>query len=174
MEEKINRFANLFFTILVVNALVYICDEALPAHVRLYRVTQNYKTLSFSEELKINKDLDFTLLLEDTLADDKELSVLLVEVDEATCKMAKPGDYCWVYLTPIFKHVRFCLHENSKVLRSESALNYRYPWSITHFMMPLLIMSMSIVGYKNQNFEVKFPMFLFATVFAVVQKWFLR
>lgn len=67
MEAKITRFVNLFYVLLVLNATFYILDEVLPPQMGVYTVINNHKQVSFTEELKMNKDLEFTLLVEDSL-----------------------------------------------------------------------------------------------------------
>ncbi len=174
MEVKINRFVDLFLSFLIIISLVHIFDEVLPAKVSFYQIAENHKSLSFTEELKINKDLSFSLLVEDTSSLDEDLKVLLVEVDEGTYLRAKVGERAFVYFTPIYKKIRFCIDESHPVLKGKNPLNFRFPLDIIHFIMPILILIMSLIGYKIPHFEFKFPLFLFASVFAIVLQWFLR
>jgi hypothetical protein len=84
METKITRFVDLFLIFLILNSAVYLFDEVLPPVVKIYTITNNHKQVSFTEELKINKDLAYALLVEDSLNVTESDRVLLVEVDEAT------------------------------------------------------------------------------------------
>ncbi len=174
METKIIRFVNLFFIFLILNAFIYIFDEVLPPLVRIYTITNNHKQLSFSEEFKINKDLGYTLLVEDSTNKNSGEQVLLVEVDEASYFRAAKGDKAFVYVTPIFKHIRFCLDEKHPILKTANPFIYRYPLEIKNIVMPILILILSILGYKSKIFELKFTLFLFNGIFSIVLKWMLR
>lgn len=175
METKITRFVDLFLVLLLTSAAIYVFDEVLPPRVGLYIITNNHKQIGFTEELKINRDLDYTLLVEDTFQNqNNEHKALLVEVDEATYFRAEKGDIAYVYTTPINKHIRFCLDEKHPVLRSNNPFHYQYPLDISNLFMPILIIIMSLLAYKTKIFEVKFATFMFTIIFAIVLKWFLR
>ncbi len=174
METKIIRFVNLFYILLLINVLVYIFDEVLPPLVRVYTITNNHKQLSLSEEFKINKDLQYTLLVEDSTIENSEEKVLLVEVDEATYYRVRKGEHAFVYVTPIYKHIRFCLDAKHPVLNNINPFTYRFPLEIKHVLMPLFILVLCILGYKTKIFEVKFTVFLFTAIFSIVLKWMLR
>ena len=64
--------------------------------------------LDIQEEIKINKQLDFSLVL----IDSQSGQVIQVEVDEATYYRVAPGQSAYVYLTPIYKNARFALESN--------------------------------------------------------------
>jgi len=174
METKITRFVNLFLIFLILNSVVYLFDEILPPVVKIYTITNNHKQVSFTEELKINKDLAYALLVEDSLNVDKDDRVLLVEVDEPTYYRAEKGDLAYLYFTPLYGHVRFCLDEKHPVLLNQNPYNFQYPLEIKHILMPLFIIVLAILGYKINLFEAKFAIFLFTSIFAVVLKWLFR
>jgi hypothetical protein len=100
--------------------------------------------------------------------------VLLVEVDEATYYRAEKGNKAFLYITPIFNHVRFCLDEFHPVLKNQNPFNYRYPIELKNILMPLIIIGLAILGYKLNIFEAKFAIFLFTSIFAIVLKWLFR
>ena len=174
MEAKITRFVNLFYVLLVLNATFYILDEVLPPQMGVYTVINNHKQVSFTEELKMNKDLEFTLLVEDSLKEDSDRRVLLVEVDEATFFRTKVGSQVYVYETPLFHHIRFCIDDHNPVLKSTNPYNFRYPTEIQHFLMPLFIILLAILGYKLPGFEAKFALFLFTSILTIVLRWLMR
>jgi hypothetical protein len=174
MEAKITRFVNLFYVFLVLNSTSYILDEVLPPQMGVYTVTNNHKQVSFTEELKMNKDLEFTLLVEDSLQEDADRRILLVEVDEATFYRTKIGARVYVYVTPLFHHIRFCIDEHHPILKSSNPYNFRYPTELKNFAMPLFIILMAMLGYKLPGFEAKFALFLFSSVLTIVLRWFMR
>jgi len=174
MESKITRFVDLFLIFLILNSVIYLFDEVLPPVVKIYTITNNHKQISFKEELKINKDLVFALLVEDSTNENSEDRVLLVEVDEPTYFRAKKGNKAFLYVTPIFKHVRFCLDEFHPILKNQNPFSYRYPLELKNILMPLFIIVLAIFGYKLRLFEAKFAIFLFTSIFAVVLRWLLR
>lgn len=174
MEAKITRFVNLFYVFLVLNSTSYIMDEVLPPQMGVYTVTNNHKQVSFIEELKMNKDLEFTLLVEDSLQEDADRRILLVEVDEATFYRTKIGARVYVYVTPLFHHIRFCIDEHHPILKSSNPYNFRYPTELKNFAMPLFIILMAMLGYKLPGFEAKFALFLFSSVLTIVLRWLMR
>lgn len=174
MEAKITRFVNLFYVLLVFNATIYVLDEVIPPQMGIYTVTNNHKQISFTEELKMNKDLEFTLLVEDSLKEDTDRRVLLVEVDEATFYRTKIGSRVYVYVTPLFHHIRFCIDDRHPILKNTNPFNFRYPTEIQHFVMPFFIILLSILGYKLPGFEPKFALFLFTSVLTIVLRWLMR
>lgn len=174
MEAKITRFVNLFYVFLVLNSTSYILDEVLPPQMGVYTVTNNHKQVSFTEELKMNKDLEFTLLVEDSLQEDADRRILLVEVDEATFYRTKIGARVYVYVTPLFHHIRFCIDEHHPILKSSNPYNFRYPTELKNFAMPLFIILMAMLGYKLPGFEAKFALFLFSSVLTIVLRWLMR
>lgn len=174
METKITRFVDLFLIFLILNSAIYLFDEVLPPVVKIYTITNNHKQVSFTEELKINKDLAFALLVEDSLNDTESDRVLLVEVDEATYYRAKKGNIAFLYFTPIYHHVRFCLDEFHPILKNQNPYNYRYTIELKNILMPLIIIGLAILGYKLNIFEAKFAIFLFTSIFAIVLKWLFR
>lgn len=174
MEAKITRFVNLFYVFLVLNSTSYIMDEVLPPQMGVYTVTNNHKQVSFIEELKMNKDLEFTLLVEDSFQEDADRRILLVEVDEATFYRTKIGARVYVYVTPLFHHIRFCIDEHHPILKSSNPYNFRYPTELKNFAMPLFIILMAMLGYKLPGFEAKFALFLFSSVLTIVLRWLMR
>lgn len=174
MEAKITRFVNLFYVFLVLNSTSYILDEVLPPQMGVYTVTNNHKQVSFTEELKMNKDLEFTLLVEDSFQEDADRRILLVEVDEATFYRTKIGARVYVYVTPLFHHIRFCIDEHHPILKSSNPYNFRYPTELKNFAMPLFIILMAMLGYKLPGFEAKFALFLFSSVLTIVLRWLMR
>lgn len=174
METKITRFVDLFLIFLILNSAVYLFDEVLPPLVRIYTITNNHKQISFKEELKINKDLAFALLVEDSTNENIDDRVLLVEVDEPTYYRAEKGNKAYLYVTPIYKHVRFCLDEFHPILKNQNPFSYQYPLELKNILMPLFIIALAISGYKMRLFEAKFAIFLFTSIFAIVLRWLLR
>lgn len=174
METKITRFVNLFLIFLILNSAVYLFDEILPPVVKVYTITNNHKQVSFTEELKVNKDLAYALLVEDSLNSDKDDRVLLVEVDEPTYYRAKKGDKAYLYFTPLHGLVRFCLDEKHPVLTTQNPYNFQYPLEVENLLMPLVIIGLAILGYKINLFEAKFAIFMFTSIFAVVLRWLFR
>lgn len=122
----------------------------------------------------MNKDLEFTLLVEDSFQEDADRRILLVEVDEATFYRTKIGARVYVYVTPLFHHIRFCIDEHHPILKSSNPYNFRYPTELKNFAMPLFIILMAMLGYKLPGFEAKFALFLFSSVLTIVLRWLMR
>lgn len=174
MEIKLTRFVGLFLVLLSFNATLNIADEVLSPIVRLYSITNSEQSVSLDQEFKVNKHLDFALLLIDTFGENTEDNVLLVEVDESTYYRAKEGDKAFVYTTPIFKNIRFCLDENHPVLTNINPYVYKYPRELRHFGLPIFVLILAIWTYKLKTFEFKFAFFVFTSIFSIIQQWFFR
>ena len=174
MEIKLTRFVGLFLVLLSFNATLNIADEVLSPIVRLYTITNSEQSVSIDQEFKVNKHIDFALMLMDTLSGKKENQVLLVEVDEGTYYRAKEGDKAFVYITPIFNKIRFCLDENHPVLAKINPYVYKYPRELSHFGLPIFVLLLAIWTYKLQTFEFKFAFFVFTSIFSIIQQWFFR
>jgi hypothetical protein len=174
MEIKLTRFVGLFLVLLSFNATLNIADEVLSPIVRLYSITNSEQSVSIDQEFKVNKHIDFALMLTDTFSGNKENQVLLVEVDEGTYYRAKEGDKAFVYITPIFNKIRFCLDENHPVLANANPFVYKYPREISHFGLPIFVLILAIWTYKMETFEFKFAFFVFTSIFSIIQQWFFR
>ena len=63
MEIKLTRFVGLFLVLLSFNATLNIADEVLSPNVRLYFISNSEQSVSLDQQFKVNKHLDFALLL---------------------------------------------------------------------------------------------------------------
>jgi len=100
MEVKLSRFTSLLSVLFCVIALIHVLDEVLPSVIKNMEVANTDVALDIQEEIKINKQLDFSLVL----IDSQSGQVIQVEVDEATYYRVAPGQSAYVYLTPIYKN----------------------------------------------------------------------
>lgn len=174
MEAKLTRFVGLFLVLLCFNALLNMADEVLSPEVREYTITNSEQSVSLDQDFKVNKHLDYALTMLDSNSTEDENKLLLVEVDEATYYRAKEGDLAYVFFTPFFKKIRFCLDEKNPVLKQSNPWVYRYPREVENFIFPILILVLALWSYKLETFEYKFAFFMFSSIFSIIQQWFFR
>jgi hypothetical protein len=167
MEVKLSRFASLLAVLFCFISLLHILDEILPPVIKSMEVAKTDLALDLQEEIKINKHLDFSLVL----TDQKTGEVIQVEVDEATYYRVTPGQMAYVYLTPIYLKARFALESNNTIFQSLNPFKFRPPFQLSHVFLPILIFALSILVYKTQKFEVKLALFLFTTIISIILQW---
>ncbi|MCL9980110.1 MAG: hypothetical protein NBV77_01560 [Bacteroidia bacterium] len=167
MEVKLSRFASLLAVLFCFISLLHILDEVLPPLIKNMEVANTDLALDLQEEIKINKQLDFSLIL----TDPQTGQVIQVEVDEATYYRVTPGQMAYVYLTPIYLNARFALESNNTTFQYISPFKFRPPFQIRHILLPILIFGLSILVYKTQKFEVKLALFLFTTIISIILQW---
>jgi hypothetical protein len=167
MEVKLSRFASLLAVLFCFISLLHILDEVLPPIIKNMEVAKTDLALDLEEEIKINKQLDFSLVLTDQLTGE----VIQVEVDEATYYRVVPGQMAYVYLTPIYLKARFALESNNIIFNSISPFKFRPPFQISHILLPILVFGLSILVYKSHKFEVKLALFLFTTIISIILQW---
>jgi len=167
MEVKLSRFASLLAVLFCFISLLHILDEVLPPLIKNMVVAKTDLALDLQEEIKINKHLDFSLVLTDEVTH----QVIQVEVDEATYYRVTPGQMAYVYLTPIYNNARFALESNNNTFKYISPFQFRPPFQMRHIFLPMLIFGLSILVYKTQRFEIKLTLFLFTTVISIILQW---
>lgn len=167
MEVKLSRFASLLAVLFCFISLLHILDEILPPIIKNMEVAKTDLALDLQEEIKINKHLDFSLVLTDNSTNE----VIQVEVDEATYYRVTPGQTAFVYLTPIYLKARFALESNNVMFHSQSPFKFRPPFKVGHVFLPILIFGLSILVYKTEKFEVKLALFLFTTIISIILQW---
>jgi len=167
MEVKLSRFTSLLSVLFCVIALIHVLDEVLPSVIKNMEVANTDVALDIQEEIKINKQLDFSLVL----IDSQSGQVIQVEVDEATYYRVAPGQSAYVYLTPIYKNARFALESNNPIFKTTNPYKINRPFQIKNIVLPLLILGLSILVYKTEKFEVKLTLFLFTTIISIILQW---
>lgn len=167
MEVKLSRFASLLAILFCFISLLHILDEILPPLIKSMVVAKTDLALDLQEEIKINKHLDFSLVL----TDDNTGQVIQVEVDEDTYYRVMPGQLAYVYLTPIYHNARFALESNHSTFNKISPFQFRPPFELRHIFLPILIFVLSILVYKSQRFEIKLTLFLFTTIISIILQW---
>lgn len=167
MEVKLSRFASLLAILFCLISLLHILDEVLPSTVRHMQIANTDLALDLQEEIKINKHLDFSIVL----TEQSTGKVIQVEVDEATYYRVTPGQMAYVFLTPIYHNARFALEHNSPVFNSTNPFKFRPPFEFRHIFLPVIIFGMSILVYKSRRFEVKLTLFLFTTIISIILQW---
>ncbi len=173
MEFKINKLATYFAILFLIVATFHFAVELLPADCYQYKVLNNQTSVQITDDYDIqdfNKNSIFVECLDSVPS---ELKLVQVEVEEDVYFRLKEGDTLYLYFTP-FKHdARAILDQHMPEYDSISNhSNYHYPLQIEYFILPAVVILLSIIVALLKKFELKIALFMFDTIILMVLQWF--
>ena len=173
MEQRLLKFAqfialaNLFLSVFV------ILDELLPPSHIYAKMT----TVKLEEVNSMSIDFDgYSRLihLRETTNDSipEELNnMFTMWVDPSLNFETSYSDKLIVYTSPIRKKLRFIKKASS--FDGVNFNGYIPPKEVRFFIIPLLILLMSLLGLKIKTFQIKIPIVFFSVVMSILLQWFL-
>ncbi len=176
MEFKIRRFTELLAIFLTITSLIVVFDEVSAPRYALYKSTNEYFETPFRNQFTLTKSFDFSLVLkqcDSPINKDCDLQKFeTIESNQTQYYNSKLGDTFWLFYTP-FYHRKHAAVEyrgtNKSILNPAKWVNEnRFSQAL---IIALLMLTLSILSYKAQQFEVKVTLIVFDIVLAIIQNW---
>jgi hypothetical protein len=176
MEFKIRRFTELLAIFLTVTSLIVIFDDVSPPRYALYKTTNEYFETPFRNQFTLTKNFDFSLVLKQCQTPlNKDCDLLqfeTVESNQSQYHNTQIGDTFWLFYTPFYhrKHAAIEYRDQNKSIFNPAKWVSENRFSQA-LIIALLMVILSILSYKSQQFEIKVTLIVFDIVLAIVQNW---
>jgi hypothetical protein len=174
MEQRLLKFAQFIVLANLLLSVFVILDELLPpSHI-------------YAKIMPVNSEDTRPLLIDDdgyskmiNLCEttnnsntEKLINTFSMWVESSLYLKMSYSDKLIVYTTPIRKKPRFIKNFNS--FDGVDFKSYIPPKEVRFFIIPLLILCISLVGLKIKTFEIKIPIVFFSVVMSFLLQWFLE
>lgn len=173
MEQRLLKFAQFIALANLLLSVFVILDELLPpSHIYAKIITVNPEESS-SMSIDVNGYSKMIHLRETTNdSSPEELNnTFTMWVDPTLYLETSYSDKLIVYTTPIRKKPRFI--ENSSSFDGINFNSYIPPKEVRFFIIPLLILFISLLGLTIKTFEIKIPIVFFSVVMSFLLQWLL-
>ena len=173
MELKINRLATAFSILFFCVAAFHFIVEVAPPRVHLYQVLNHLEEDSIMQEYDIhdfNQNSIFVSCLDSV---EKDMRIIQVEVPDDVYFRVKEGDSLYIYFTPIKKDARAILDQRDPefhTIKNPKAMKYSTHFG--YFILPSIVMLLSLLVMFLPYFEIKLALFLFDIIILTVLQWF--
>ncbi len=173
MEFKITKLATYFALLFLIIAIFHFTVELLPPHCYQYKVLNNQTSVKITDEYDIqdfNKNSIFVECLDSV---PKELKMVQVEVDEDVYFRLKEGDSVYLYFTPFKLDARAILDQHMPEYHTIiDPKKYQYSLQIENFILPVVVIFLSVIVCLLKKFEFKIALFMFDIIILMVLQWF--
>ena len=168
-----NRLATLFAFLFLFVAIFHFSVELLSPRVHLYRVLNHQNPANLHSEYDI-KDFTLNSLFVECLDSvEPALKYRQVEIDEDVYFRLKQGDSLYLYFTPYKLEARALLDQHQPEFRKlKNPIDYHYSLQVKYFVLPLVVILLSLLVIFLPYFEVKIALFIFDIIVLMVLQWF--
>jgi len=173
MENKINRLATLFAILFLFVASFHILVELLPPKVHLYRVLNHQTAVNIGDEYDIRDNNRNSVFVQCLDSVQQTLKLIQVEVDEDVYFRLKEDDSVYLYFTPFKLEARALLDEHLQEFHEiKNPEDFNYSLQLKYFILPSVVIILSVLVVFLQYFEVKVALFMFDVIVLMVLQWF--
>jgi hypothetical protein len=173
MELKINRLATTFAVLFFCVAAFHFFVEIANPRVHLYHVLNHIEEDSIMQEFDIhdfNQNSIFVSCLDSV---EKDMRIVQVEVPDDVYFRIKEGDSLYIYFTPYKKDARAILDQrNPDFYTLKEPKKMQYSTHFGYFILPTVVMILSLLVIFLPYFEIKLALFLFDIIILTVLQWF--
>jgi len=175
MEQRLLKFAQFIALANLLLSVFVILDELLPpSHIYAKIIPVNpeeVRTLSIDVN-GYSKMIHLCETTDDSIP--KELNnTFTMWVDPTLYLETSYSDKLIVYTTPIRKKPRFIKNSSSFDGVNFNYDNYIPPKEVQFFIIPPLILFISLIGLRIKTFEIKIPIVFFSVVMSFLLQWIL-